>query len=70
MAKKNSKLYRLTLNDDTSHKRIRLWRFSKAGIIIGVISAAVILFGILLSHSLHSESQYSAIRMPISSREP
>ncbi len=49
MAKKNSKLYRLTLNDDTSHKRIWLWRFSKAGIIVGAISAAVLLFGIFYS---------------------
>ena len=46
MAKKNIPLYRLTLSDDASHKRIRLWRFSKFGAIAAVIVAAVVLYGI------------------------
>lgn len=46
MAKKKSKLYRLTLSDDTTHKRIKLWRFSKTGIVATIIVSAVVLFGI------------------------
>ena len=46
MAKNNTPLYRLTLSDDASHKRIRLWRFSKLGAIASVIVAAVVLYGI------------------------
>jgi len=46
MAKKNSTLYRLTLSDDASHKKIRLWRFSKVGGLVMAITAFVVLFGI------------------------
>lgn len=46
MAKKNSTLYRLTLSDDASHKKIRLWRFSRLGGVVVVITSLVVLFGI------------------------
>lgn len=46
MAKKNSGLFRLTLSDDTSHKKISLWRFSRLGGIVTAITAGVVLFGI------------------------
>ncbi len=46
MANKQSTLYRLTLSEDATHKRIRLWRFSKWGAIAAAVVAFVVLFGI------------------------
>ena len=46
MAKNTSKLYRLTLSDDASHKKIRLWRFSRVWGIAMVITALVVGFGV------------------------
>lgn len=46
MAKNTAKLYRLTLSDDTSHKKIRLWRFSRVWGIAVVITALVVGFGV------------------------
>lgn len=46
MAKNTSKLYRLTLSDDASHKKIRLWRFSRIWGIVAVITVLVVGFGV------------------------
>ena len=46
MAKNTAKLYRLTLSDDTSHKKIRLWRFSRMWGIVVVVTALVVGFGV------------------------
>ena len=46
MAKNTAKLYRLTLSDDTSHKKIRLWRFSRIWGIVVVVTALVVGFGV------------------------
>ena len=46
MAKKNPTLFRLTLSDDASHKKIRAWHFSRLGAVLTGISALVLLFGL------------------------
>ena len=46
MAKKHSGIFRLTLSDESSHKRISVWHFSRLGGIVAIITAAVVLFGI------------------------
>lgn len=46
MANKQSKLYRLTLSEDASHKRIRFIRFSKLHAILTVIISLIVLFGV------------------------
>ncbi len=46
MAKKNSTLYRLTLSDDASHKKIRQWRFSRLGGAVVALTSLMVLFGV------------------------
>lgn len=46
MAKNTAKLYRLTLSDDISHKKIRLWRFSRIWGIVVIVTALVVGFGV------------------------
>ena len=46
MAKKIPALFRLTLSDAASHKKIREWRFSRPGGVVAAVSALVVLFGI------------------------
>ncbi|MCR5560780.1 MAG: M23 family metallopeptidase [Bacteroidales bacterium] len=46
MAIKNPTLFRLTLSDDASHKKIRVWHFSRLGGVVAGITALVVLFGI------------------------
>ena len=38
----NNKIYRLTLLDDSSHKRIKSVRFTKTGFVIAVVTAGVL----------------------------
>ena len=40
-----NKAYRITLIEDQTHKRLRAFRFTKAVAIVGIITAAVVLFG-------------------------
>lgn len=46
MAKKQKTLYRLTLTEDATHKKINIWRFSRLGAIVMAVTAVVVLFGI------------------------
>ena len=45
MANKQSKLYRLTLSEDATHKRVRVFRFSKLQAILWTAIGLLVLFG-------------------------
>ena len=52
MGKENSGLgkpYRLSLVEDESHKRIRSWRFTRLGGIVGAVTAVVVSFLLLFA---------------------
>ncbi len=49
MANKQSKLYRLTLSEDASHKRIRVIRFNRLQAVLSVVIGFIVLFGIFFA---------------------
>ncbi len=44
-----NKIYRLTLLDDSSHKRIKSYRFTKTGVVITLVTAFVVISLLIFS---------------------
>ena len=49
MANKQSKLYRLTLSEDATHKRVRVFRFSNVQAILWTAIGLLVLFGVFFA---------------------